>query len=148
MPTLTRRRDPDAHQEAWLIHCGDIHVGTINKRSGVPGSVDQWGWVCSFYPASHRGVHADGTASNFDEDRAAFEAAWRELLPQITATDFDEYRRYRTREVWKHGMWDAGCKIPTQTTDGRSRCFCGAEIDIAGVERHVYAAHMVEPENA
>jgi hypothetical protein len=24
---LTRRRDPDATREAWLIHFGDIHIG-------------------------------------------------------------------------------------------------------------------------
>ena len=39
-------------------------------------------------------------------------------------------------------MWDAGCKQPTQETSGRSRCFCGVEIDIAGTEWHAYAAHM------
>jgi hypothetical protein len=66
LPDLTRRRDPDAHQETWLIHYGDIHIGTISMRAGVPDSVDQWGW-CGFYPASHRGVRADGTAKSFDE---------------------------------------------------------------------------------
>jgi hypothetical protein len=38
-------------------------------------------------------------------------------------------------------MWDAGMKMPTQTPDGIARCFCGATIDIAGVEQHVRAAH-------
>jgi hypothetical protein len=28
-PELTRRRDPDAQQETWLIHYGDVRVGTI-----------------------------------------------------------------------------------------------------------------------
>jgi len=36
-------------------------------------------------------------------------------------------------------MREAGCKLPTQMPDGRSRCFCGAEIDIAGTEQHVLA---------
>jgi hypothetical protein len=27
MPTLTRRRDPDAHQQCWRIYYGDVHVG-------------------------------------------------------------------------------------------------------------------------
>jgi hypothetical protein len=32
-PTLTRRRrDPEANQEAWLIHHDDIRVGSIVKR--------------------------------------------------------------------------------------------------------------------
>jgi len=29
MPTLTRRRDPNSRDEAWLIFCGDVHAGTI-----------------------------------------------------------------------------------------------------------------------
>jgi hypothetical protein len=44
--------------------------------------------------------------------------------------------------AWKYAMWDAGCKLPTQTAEGRSRCFCGAEITIANIDEHVYAAHM------
>jgi hypothetical protein len=142
MPALTRRRDPDAHHEAWLIHFDGIHIGTIRMRSGVPGTVDQWGWTCGFYPASHRGVRADGTATSFDEARASFETAWRQLLTRATDADFEVHRRYRAREAWKHGMWDAGCKLPTQVADGRSRCFCGAEIGIADVEQHVNVAHM------
>jgi hypothetical protein len=142
MPALTRRRDPDADQETWLIHCDGIHIGTISMHAGVPDSVDQWGWACGFYPASHRGLRADGTAKSFDEARRAFEAAWCRLLPQITEADFDERRRYRALEAWKHAMRDAGCKLPAQVADGRARCYCGAEIGIADVERHVFAAHI------
>jgi len=36
------------------------------------------------------------------------------------------------------------CKLPTQTQEGRARCFCGAEIDIASMDGHVTAAHMTE----
>ena len=36
-----------------------------------------------------------------------------------------------------YAMFDAGLPLPTQLTSGRSKCFCGAEIDIAGVDRHV-----------
>jgi len=39
-------------------------------------------------------------------------------------------------------MWDKGCRMPTQSTDGRSRCFCGEPIDTTGVDQHVYTAHM------
>jgi hypothetical protein len=34
------------------------------------------------------------------------------------------------------------CKLPTQLPDGRSRCFCCAVIEVANMDRHVYAAHM------
>jgi len=39
-------------------------------------------------------------------------------------------------------MWDAGCKMPTQMADGRSRCFCGAAIDVETADQHVSAAHL------
>ena len=56
MPALPRRPDPDANDETWLIHYGDIHVGAIGMRTGVPTNVDQWSWAIGFHPASHRGL--------------------------------------------------------------------------------------------
>jgi hypothetical protein len=41
MPALTRRRDPEVHQETWHVYYGDAHVGTIGERPGVPVEVDQ-----------------------------------------------------------------------------------------------------------
>lgn len=40
---LTRRRDPDALQETWLVYYGDVRVGAIAKRSGNPADIDLWG---------------------------------------------------------------------------------------------------------
>jgi hypothetical protein len=38
-PELTRRRDPDAQQETWLIHYGDVRVSVISERAvGNPDS--------------------------------------------------------------------------------------------------------------
>jgi hypothetical protein len=48
MPTVTRRRDPDAGQEAWLIFYGDICVAGIAARTGNPDSTDPWQWRCGF----------------------------------------------------------------------------------------------------
>jgi hypothetical protein len=39
-------------------------------------------------------------------------------------------------------MWDCGCRMPTQELTGRSRCYCGAPIDLKTTEAHVYRAHM------
>jgi hypothetical protein len=82
------------------------------------------------------------TAATFEQARGRFEAAWRALLPKLSEADFQAYRRQRAFVSWKYAMWETGCKLPTQVVDGRSRCFCGAEIGIADVERHVHAAHM------
>ena len=125
------------------MHYGYVRVGSISLRTGA-GGVEHWAWSCGFYPASHRMVLSDGTARSFDEARSAFEAAWHDLLPKLTKDDFSRYRRHEAFDRWKHAMWDAGCKLPTQVADGRSFCFCGVEITIADVESHVYATHMVD----
>jgi hypothetical protein len=140
MPTLTRSRDHDRREECWLIYFGDVHVGTISIRSGVPVDKDQWGWQCGFYPVSHRGEDAAGTAATFEQARRKFETAWRALQPKLSEADFQAYRRQRAFVSWKYAMWENGCKLPTQLPGGQSQCFCGAPIDIPGTERHVYSA--------
>jgi hypothetical protein len=52
MPILTRRRVPDAPSEAWRVFCGDVPVGTIGRRSGVPVDVEQLGLVLRL-PSRH-----------------------------------------------------------------------------------------------
>jgi hypothetical protein len=126
MPALTRRRDRQANQETWLIFFGDVHVGTIARRSGNPTTTDPWSWRCGFHPGSEPRECTSGTAASFWEARTAFEAAWCVFLAKRTEADFEECRRERASTAWKYAMWDAGCKMPTQTADGRSRCFCGA----------------------
>jgi hypothetical protein len=90
-----------------------------------------WHWP-KFYPLDHRGRSAGGTAATFDLARAGFEAAWKAYLPLCTEADFAEHRRQRAWTAWKYAMHDAGRPLPTQASDGRARCFCGAAIDIPG----------------
>lgn len=79
MPTITRRRDPDARQETekWLIFYGDVQAGSIMRAVGNPGAAPLWQWHCGFYPGSKPGECSMGTAPTFDQARTAFEAAWR-----------------------------------------------------------------------
>jgi hypothetical protein len=143
MPALTRRRSPD-RSDCWHVYYGDVQLGTIAARAGVPVDLDQWGWQCGFYPPSHHGRHVEDTAETFEQARADFEAAWKEYLPRCTEKDFEEYRRQRAWTTWKHAMHHAGLPLPTQSTVGRSRCFCGAAIDIPGLLEHVHAVHMTD----
>ena len=64
------------------------------------------------------------------------------LEPQITDAMLDEWRKQQAWTAWKYSMTDAKCQMPTQSSSGRSHCFCGEEITIAGVSDHVYAEHM------
>jgi hypothetical protein len=139
MPALTRRREKDRHQESWSIYFGDVRIGWIGERAGVPKSVEQWGWTCGFYP---RDGHVSGTAGSFDQARADFERAWRDYLLRCTDADFAEHRYQRAAAAWKYSMWDAGCRMPTQTVDDRSRCFCGAQITAKSTSDHIRARHM------
>jgi hypothetical protein len=66
------------------------------------------------------------------------------VRPSYTDADFADYRRARAWTEWKQTMWETGHKLPTQTQERHARCFCGAEIDIAGMKAHVTAAHMNE----
>jgi hypothetical protein len=142
MPTLTRRREPNVHQETWHVYYDDIRIGSIAERAGVPVDVDQWGWNCGFYPGMEPGTHRRGTAATFEEARAGFEEAWHDILPTLSEAAFDDIRYHTASTAWKYAMWDAGCKMPTQTRDDRSKCFCGAEITNKSIEAHIRAAHM------
>ena len=141
MTSLTRRRDPNTSHEAWPIFYGDVHVGTIGMRSGNPTGGDQWSWHCGFYPGSNPGDATNGIAVDFRAARAAFEGAWSVFLAKRTEADFLEHRRHLASDAWKRAMWAAGCQLSTETA-GRVRCFCGAVIDVAGMDEHIYAFHM------
>ena len=145
MSELTRRRDRSRNEETWLIFLEDVHIGTIGRRAGVPTEAEQWGWRCGFLlSGSRRSARAEWTAADFDHARSEFGAAWRTLRLSYTDADFTDYRRARAWTAWKQTMWKTGRKLPTQTQEGRARCFCGAEIDIASMDGHVTAAHMTE----
>jgi hypothetical protein len=140
VPALTRRKDPD-RPDRWVVYFGDISVGSIGRCAGVPVQVDQWEWGCGLATVSGRGVSAGGTAACLDDARDAFGVAWAKLEPLIKPEDYDAHRRQRAWTAWKYAMHDAGLPLPTQLTAGRSKCFCGAGIDIAGVVSHVAAVH-------
>jgi hypothetical protein len=148
MPALNRRPNRDSHREGWFIYYGDVQIGHIGKRAGVPVSVNQWGWHCGFQPAAQRGVAAAGTAPNFDQARNAFERAWQKILPRCTEDDFTSFRRQRAATAWKYKMWESNSKMPTQSAEGRSTCYCGVPITIANMDSHIYAAHLAEEEQA
>jgi hypothetical protein len=79
----------------------------LSPRSGVATDNEQWVWRYCFYPP-HRGVRAEGTASDFAQARVDFEIAWREMQPDITEADFVEHRRERTLDVMEGpnvGRW-------------------------------------------
>lgn len=144
MTELTRRRrNTDGRFESWRVYSGDVAVGLIEERSGVPLHADQWQWSCGFYPGcDKRTQQTIGTAASFEEARRAFQQAWEKLEPHVTPAMRAEWLEHQAFTAWKARMRDERCKMPTQNPDGRSRCFCGAEITTENADAHIRAAHM------
>jgi hypothetical protein len=59
-----------------------------------------------------------------------------------TESDFQEWRAEQAFTAWKYRMWDTGYRLPTQSTDGRSTCFCDASLTVGDVPDHVRCAHL------
>ncbi|WP_316200936.1 MULTISPECIES: hypothetical protein [unclassified Bradyrhizobium] len=139
---LARRPDRNPqHEGGWHVYFGDVRVGHIGRRSGVPTDLPQWGWSCGFYPGCGPGQTTNGSASSFEEAKAAFEQAWQKLLPTLTEGDFEAWRKDRDFSAWKQRMWDEKCRLPTQNPNGISRCFCGETITNADYSRHIHTSH-------
>ena len=124
---LTRRRSDNPHHETWHVYYGDVHVGTIGERAGVPVDVDQWQWRCGFYPGCDPGEFSDGTAPDFFTARREFEAAWRDLSATRTEVDYQEWRDQRDRTARKYASWARGEKPPPPSS--LMRCVCGVTFD-------------------
>ena len=112
MPELTRRRSPDAPDECWHVFYGDVRVGTIALRTGMPPGEDPWSWSCGFYPGSHPRECTGGTAATFNQARTDFEAAWAVFLANRTEADFQAWRDERDWTAEKYRRFDRGERMP------------------------------------
>ena len=55
MPELTRRRSLDAPDECWHVYFGDVRVGTIAIRTGMPPGEIRGVGLAGFIPGAIRG---------------------------------------------------------------------------------------------
>ncbi|MGY3581456.1 hypothetical protein ACVIGB_000474 [Bradyrhizobium sp. USDA 4341] len=142
MHQLTRRPDKDPHhKDGWFVYCGDVRVGHIGRRSGVPTHAAQWGWSCGFNPGCDPGQATNGTGETFEEAREGFEKAWTKLAATRTEAHFEMWRQSRDYHAWKDRMHDERLSLPSQSREDRGRCFCGAEISSRSVPDHIRTTH-------
>ncbi|MGO4513691.1 hypothetical protein CT676_42695 [Bradyrhizobium sp. MOS001] len=140
---LTRRRSDNTHQKTWQIYFGDVRVGTIGSRAGVPTAADQWGWPCGFYPGLEPGQHRNGTAETFEAAREEFESAWSELLPCIPDSAFAEWRNDRDWRAEMKAKRARGEKLDSEIRNTLMRCVCGTVFDSwKPVESYPHRAHI------
>ena len=143
MPELTRRHSLDASDECWHVYYGDVRVGTIAIRTGIPPDEDPWGWACGFYPGSHPGECTDGAAATFDQARVEFEDAWRVFLSKRTEADFETWRAQRDWTERKYAMWQASERMPSQKPSSLMKCRCGQVFDSHRLEdTRVHVPHI------
>lgn len=126
---LTRRRANPGGLESWMIYYGDVRIGVIGLRAGVPDHVDPWGWTCGFYPGLHPGQHRTGSAPTFEAAREAFEAAWRQLLPGVSEGAFAEWRADRDWRAEMAAKRARGERLPSEIPTSLMRCVCGTTFD-------------------
>jgi hypothetical protein len=51
MPELTRRRNLEAPDECWHVFYGDVRVGVVAIRTGMPPGEDPWAGLAGSIPA-------------------------------------------------------------------------------------------------
>ncbi|MBR0882935.1 hypothetical protein JQ608_38640 [Bradyrhizobium liaoningense] len=124
---LTRRRSDNPHEESWHIYSGDVRIGTIGARAGVPVHADQWGWSIGFYPGMEPGTWRSGIAATFEAAREAFETAWSELQPNIP--DNAEWRHDRDWRAEVAAKRTRGEKLDSEIRNTLMRCACGTTFD-------------------
>jgi hypothetical protein len=124
MPALTRRRDPD-RQNCWRVFYGDVCVGTIGRRAGVPIDVDQWEWGCGFYPGTEPGEGSGGTGRRL---KTLAPALKRPGAPSRRRGQKPTSRRGATSATGRHGSMRCKAAASTQLASGCAKCFCGIEI--------------------
>lgn len=97
---LSRRPDKGRNRQGWFIYFGDVCIGHIAMRSGVPVSEPQWGRTCGFCPGCDPGQQTHGTGETFEEARAQFVDAWNRLRPTRTEAHFELWRHHRDWTAW------------------------------------------------
>jgi hypothetical protein len=117
MPVLTRKRVTD-RPVTWHVHYAGVRVGVIVERSGVANTAEPWEWHCGFYPGGRPGEQRYGRAASFEAARAAFEAAWREYLPERSESDFQEWRDQEAWTVEKYRRFDRHELMPADWRAG------------------------------
>ena len=128
----------DSKADVWHVYYGDVQVGTIGMRSGVPNDVDQWGWTCGFI--SQRLKITEGTAPP---------STWRvpnlrkRGKPTCPAASMPTSPNIASNAPGRPGSTQCmtPMRLPTQISCGRARCFCGAEIGIVSMSPHVNECH-------
>jgi hypothetical protein len=136
--SLTKHCDNDTFTLPIKITVVSQNNRNVRFVIGPDGNV---GWSCGFQPGCDQGEQKHGIGKNFEEARLGFQAAWEKLLPKKTEAHFELWRQNRDQTAWKYRMWEEKCRMPSQTTDGRSQCFCGEWITQASIPKHVREAH-------
>jgi hypothetical protein len=136
----------DAREECWHVYYGDVHVGTIAIRTGIPFDEDlrllsgqRAGRVIRTGPQPPSTMLAP-----ISKPHGAY------FRPSEPRGDYQAYRGARDWHARKYAMWEAGERLPSQKFSSLRICPCGEIFDSHRPEHtlihvpHITAAHEAD----
>jgi hypothetical protein len=124
LPALTRRRYPERH-DCWHVYYGDVHVGTIAPRTGVPHDEDPWGWSCGF---ASRGMH-QRIGRNFRPGARRLRSRMARVSVEADESRFSGVARRAGLDRAQICHVAAGERLPSQKPSSLMTCPCGEVFD-------------------
>lgn len=81
------------YDDDWLVIWHGLAIGRILKQSGVAYGKPNWFWSIT-YSGTVKPVRGNGVATDLEDGKAAFRAAWDELRARLTDETIERFRRH------------------------------------------------------
>ncbi|WP_398467052.1 hypothetical protein [Tardiphaga sp.] len=92
-----------AYDDDWLVIWRGLAVGRILKQSGIAYGKPSWFWTIT-YSGTVKPARGSGVATDLEDGKASFKAAWAELRSRLTDDEIERFRRQE--EATEHrGQW-------------------------------------------
>lgn len=81
------------YDDDWLVIWRGLAVGRILKQSGVAYGKPNWFWSIT-YSGTVRPARGNGVATDLEDGKAGFRAAWAELRSRLSDEEIERFRRH------------------------------------------------------
>ena len=82
------------YADDYTVMWGELPIGRIMKRSGVPSQADQWWYGFTFYGPPWLGGYS-GHGTDLDDCKAKFKAAWTRIRAELSDADIAKAHEMR-----------------------------------------------------
>lgn len=81
------------YDDDWLVIWRGLAVGRILKQSGIAYGKPNWFWTIT-YSGTVKPARGSGVATDLEDGKAGFKAAWAELQARLTDEEIERFRRH------------------------------------------------------